>query len=64
MKIIMNYIKNVKYVCTTADVWTAPDRRIIGVTAHWVSTSYFTPKLKLVPTAMVVITFYSYVKKH
>ncbi|CAL1671837.1 unnamed protein product [Lasius platythorax] len=35
MKIIMNYIKNVKYVCTTADVWTAPDRRIISVTAHW-----------------------------
>ncbi|XP_071577520.1 uncharacterized protein [Temnothorax nylanderi] len=35
IKILKNYLKNVKYVCTTADVWTAPDRRIIGVTAHW-----------------------------
>ncbi|XP_029157801.1 NAD-dependent protein deacetylase Sir2B-like [Nylanderia fulva] len=35
MEIIKNELKNVKYVCTTADVWTAPDRRILGVTAHW-----------------------------
>ncbi|KYN09969.1 hypothetical protein ALC57_17907 [Trachymyrmex cornetzi] len=35
MEIIKNHLKNVQYVCTTADIWTAPDRRFIGVTAHW-----------------------------
>jgi len=37
MEIIKNELKNIKYVCTTADVWTAPNRRILGVTAHWVN---------------------------
>ncbi|KYN23184.1 hypothetical protein ALC57_04404 [Trachymyrmex cornetzi] len=32
---IKNHLKNVQYVCTTADIWTALYRRFIGVTAHW-----------------------------
>lgn len=62
MEIIKNYVKNVKYVCATADVWTAPDRRII-VTAHWVNIPELVLKLKLVSIISDAIVFYSFVRK-
>ena len=39
----MDYIRtklkeNAIYVCTTADIWTANNRRFLEVTAHWVSS--------------------------
>lgn len=30
-------LKSVKYVCTTADIWSTKHRSFMGITAHWVS---------------------------
>ncbi|XP_019697505.2 uncharacterized protein LOC105184246 [Harpegnathos saltator] len=35
IEVIKNHLKNTKHVCTTTDVWTVPDRRVLGVTTHW-----------------------------
>lgn len=33
--------KEAKYVCTTADVWSASTRSFLGATAHWVCPSQY-----------------------
>ena len=33
---IKTVIVKIKYICTTADIWTSSKRRFLGVTAHWV----------------------------
>ncbi|KAL7302919.1 hypothetical protein TKK_0004148 [Trichogramma kaykai] len=32
---IKDILKSVDHVCSTADVWSAPNRSFMGVTAHW-----------------------------
>lgn len=29
-------LQNIKYVCTTADIWSTKHRSFMGVTAHWI----------------------------
>ncbi|XP_067627500.1 uncharacterized protein [Eurosta solidaginis] len=41
---LRSILKNVDYVCTTADVWSSSTRRFLGVTAHWIDSKTFTIK--------------------
>ncbi|EZA55355.1 hypothetical protein X777_04808, partial [Ooceraea biroi] len=34
---IKTAIENAPFVCTTADIWSATNRRFMGVTAHWIT---------------------------
>jgi len=38
---IINDIKNIKYVCTTTDVWSSKKRSFLGVTIHWIDVDNF-----------------------
>ncbi|EZA50876.1 hypothetical protein X777_10884, partial [Ooceraea biroi] len=33
---IKEVMKKASYICTTADIWTAANRRFMGVTVHWI----------------------------
>lgn len=37
---IRNALKDVAFVCTTADIWSGKKRSFLGVTVHWISTTY------------------------
>jgi len=37
-------LKNVKYVCLTADMWSSPHRAWIGMTIHWLVPNDFSRK--------------------
>ena len=39
MEKIKQRLKDIKYVCTTADIWSGNKRSFFGVTAHWVKIS-------------------------
>lgn len=34
---LMNDLQEMKYVCTTADIWSANRRSYMGITVHWIS---------------------------
>jgi len=38
---IINDIKDIKYVCTTTDVWSSKKRSFLGVTIHWIDVDNF-----------------------
>ncbi|XP_043279561.1 uncharacterized protein [Venturia canescens] len=38
---IMGKVATVKYVCTTADVWSSRTRRFLGMTVHWIDEITF-----------------------
>lgn len=38
---IINDIKDIKYVCTTTDVWSSKKRSFLGVTIHWIDVDKF-----------------------
>lgn len=40
----MNDIKDIKYVCTTTDVWSSKKRSFLGVTIHWINVDNFQRK--------------------
>jgi len=33
-------LKNISYVCTTADIWSSKKRNFFGMTAHWITNKY------------------------
>lgn len=37
---IKSTLKEVKYICTTADIWSQKTRSFLGVTAHWVKYTF------------------------
>lgn len=39
-KNVREQLKNVDYVCTSADIWSGRRRSFFGVTAHWVDSNY------------------------
>ena len=41
---IQNNLKEAKFVCTTADVWSGRRRSFLGVTAHWIEENTFKRK--------------------
>jgi len=41
---IVNDIKDIKYVCTTTDVWSSKKRSFLGVTIHWIDVDNFQRK--------------------
>ena len=42
-KLIETFV-SVKYVCTTADIWSSHHRGFMGTTAHWIDTETLTRK--------------------
>jgi hypothetical protein len=41
---IINDIKDIKYICTTTDIWSSKKRSFLGVTAHWINVDNFQRK--------------------
>lgn len=41
---LKNKLKNVEYVCTTADIWSSSKRSYLGMTVHWIDSNTFERK--------------------